>query len=92
MSKLIGLVIGWALASFVSRLITALGVGFVAYSGLSAAIDGAVSYIVSSVNGIPADVLGLLGLMGFGDGLSVILSALSSAAVIFSARVYMKVL
>ncbi len=55
----------------VSRVLTALGFGYVTYEGASTAVDAALSAAKASVGGIGTDVAALLAKAGFFDFMAI---------------------
>lgn len=68
-----------SVGTLVGRAAIALGVGFVTYQGIDAGIGLLRTNVVSSLQGMPADMMGLLGYLWFDKALSVIMSATASA-------------
>lgn len=64
--------------TLVGRVLVALGVGVVTYTGVQAGIDSLLSNLDSAIAGVPADILGLLGFMRVGQALNIIISAMSA--------------
>lgn len=62
--------------SLVGQVLLALGLTVVTYSGMDTALDWLKSQAVSSFHGLPAEVLGLLGLMKVGSSISIVFSAM----------------
>lgn len=68
--------------SFVGRAMVALGIGVVTYSGLSVTLDYVKVQALNAINGLPAEVVGLLGYMGVGVFLNMIFSAFAARLVL----------
>ena len=64
--------------TIVGRVLIALGVGVVTYTGVQAGIDSLLANLDSAIAGVPADILGLLGFMRVGEALNIIISAMSA--------------
>lgn len=64
--------------TLVGRVLVALGVGVVTYTGVQAGIDSLLANLDSAIAGVPADILGLLGFMRVGEALNIIISAMSA--------------
>lgn len=62
-------------STLVGRILISLGIGFVTYSGLDAAVDWAFDQVVSNIQGLPADVLQLLGVLQVDTAITMISSA-----------------
>jgi hypothetical protein len=60
------------------RVLLALGFASVTYGGLSATLTWLKSQAVSSFQGLPAGVMGMLSAMKVGESLSIIVSALAA--------------
>ena len=63
--------------TIVGRVLVALGVGVVTYTGVQVGIDSLLSNLDSAISGVPADILGLLGFMRVGEAMNIIISAMS---------------
>lgn len=87
-SNTLAAVITWSLASFTSRLFTALGISLTTYSALDNIVDRLLDTIQPTLNQLPNDVLYIMGLTGIGDGLTLVASALATRAAFVSAHVY----
>lgn len=68
-----------AMGSFVGRAIIALGVGAVTYTGITVAISSIKTNVIASVNGLPADALGLIGYLWVDKMLTIVFSAVAAA-------------
>lgn len=66
-----------AMASLVGRAVLALGIGFVTYKGIDAAITVMQQQVMSSVSGIGGDAVALLGYLWFDKAISVLFSAVA---------------
>ena len=64
--------------TIVGRVLVALGVGVVTYTGVQLGIDSLLSNLDSAISGVPADILGLLGFMRVGEAINIIISAMSA--------------
>lgn len=64
--------------TIVGRVLVALGVGVVTYTGVQLGIDSLLSNLDSAISGVPADILGLLGFMRVGEAMNIIISAMSA--------------
>lgn len=72
------------LPSLAARVLASLGLGVVTVTGFTVAWDSLKSIIIANFSGFPADIAGLAGLAGVGEGLGIILGAIT-ARVTFSA-------
>lgn len=70
-----------------ANLLVGGGLGLISYGGISLAITTALTVVQSYVGGLTADAFGVVMLMGFGQALSMIGSALLVRAAIASAGV-----
>ena len=68
--------------SLVLRVITSLGIGVVAYSGMSTTLDWLKGEVITSAAGLPADLLGMMATMKIGASISVIFSAMLARLII----------
>lgn len=74
-------------SGFIANILAGAGLGLVSFGGLSLALNGALSLVVSYFNGVPSDIAAIVLLMGFGTALSIVGSALLVRAAIASAGV-----
>ena len=75
---LVGALAG-AMASFVGRAIIALGLGVVTYKGIGSVIDTLKGNVISNLNGLPLDMVGLLGYLWVDKAITVIFSAIATS-------------
>lgn len=68
--------------SIVGRVLISLGIGFVAYTGISAGMDLLVAQAQTYIGALPAVVVGMLATMKVGVGLNIIVSALTARLVL----------
>jgi len=66
------------LPSLVGRVLAVLGLGVVTMTGFMAAWDVLKGHILSNFEGFPAAMMGLAGLAGVGEGLGLILGAITA--------------
>lgn len=64
------------------RVLVALGIGVVTYTGMTTTLDWLKSGALSALNGLPSEVVGLLGFMKVGVCISIITSAIAARAII----------
>ncbi len=72
-----------ACVSLVGRVLVALGIGFVAFTGLEAMLGGVKSLFLSyvaSVGSLPWNVVGILGVLKVGTSMNMILTTLAVRA------------
>lgn len=63
-------------AGFVGRTLAALGLSLVTYYGVSKALNFLKDMIISSLSGLPAEVVQLLGLAKVGTALTILFSCM----------------
>lgn len=88
MAVLLKSVIIWALSATLVKFMVALGIGFLTYTGLEAAVSGALGYLAAAVGGLPDSLYAILARFGFFEGLSIIGSAMLTSAAIKSVKVF----
>lgn len=88
MASLLRSVIVWALSATLVKLTVALGIGFLTYTGLEAAVSGALYHLAAWVGGLPESLYAILARIGFFEGLSIIGSAMLTSAAIKSVKVF----
>jgi hypothetical protein len=71
-----------AMSSLVGRVLIALGISYVAYTGISTALDALKAQIISEVAGMPATVLTVLSLLKFDVAISILFSAYAARMVL----------
>jgi len=72
-----------ACVSLVGRVLVALGIGFVSFTGISIMLDGMKSLFlqyVSSAGSLPWNVVGILGVLKVGTSMNMILTTLAIRA------------
>lgn len=62
----------------VTRVLLALGIGFMAVAGVDLALDQTIQWMTQSVGGLGGDLANVLALGGVGEGISYVLGALSA--------------
>lgn len=60
----------------VMQVLISLGVSVVTYQGMDSAITWAKSQALSSIQGLPADMIALMAFMGVGQAINIIFSAM----------------
>lgn len=91
MAKLLSIVIGYALGSFILRLFTTLGIGIFTYKGLSGLINSGLDMLQPLLNGLPDYVISIVTIAGLPEAVSVIGSALLVRTAIVSAKTFVGV-
>ncbi|MFC4158458.1 DUF2523 domain-containing protein [Chitinimonas lacunae] len=61
--------------NIVARAITALGIGFVAYTGADLVLEQAKGLVRSNLAGLPVEVVAIGSMMGVGTALTIVFSA-----------------
>lgn len=64
--------------SIVGRVLIALGIGYVSYTGVNVLLDWLKSEIYSRLNGAGSDVLGMLGTLQVDVSINILFSALAA--------------
>lgn len=64
--------------TLVGRVLVALGVSVVTYTGINATLDGLKSQAISAFAALPPDVLSILSLMRVGQCISIVSSAIAA--------------
>lgn len=72
------------LPSLAARVLASLGLGVVTVTGFTVAWNSLKGIIIANFQGFPADIAGLASLAGVGEGLGIVLGAIT-ARVTFSA-------
>ena len=71
-----------AASSFVGRVLLALGIGFVAYTGIDVVLSGLQSQVVANFGGLPAVAIGILAVTKIDVALNIIFSAIAARMVL----------
>lgn len=85
-------VISWALSTFLLKLTTAIGVGFLTYKGLYLLVDELLDLIQPMISQLPASILSIVSIAGVPEAMTIICSALLTRAAINSARAFVGVI
>lgn len=67
-----------AMGSLVGRVLIALGIGYVTYSGLNVLLDWIKNEIFSQLMGVNSDVLGIIGVLQVDTSVNIIFSAIAA--------------
>ena len=84
-----GKLAGWLIAGIVSafgQIITSLGIGAVTYVALDLTLNQFKGLILNHYNGLPVDVIKLLGLVDFGGSVAIVFGAYASVIALKQAR------
>jgi Protein of unknown function (DUF2523) len=71
-----------AASSLVGRVLLALGIGYVAYTGISALLDWLKAEVMSELSGLPAQGITILTLLKVDVGISIIFSAYAARLIL----------
>jgi len=63
--------------SAVGQVVAALGVGVVAYTGMSTTLDWLKTQLIANFSALPVEVLGMLSVMKVGQCISIVFSAIA---------------
>jgi len=63
--------------SFIGRVLLALGVGFVSFTGIDTSLSALRDMAIANLGALPNGVVGMLGVMKIGTGLNILFSAFS---------------
>jgi len=66
----------------ITHVLKAFGIGAVVFSGMTLAIDELKDYAIAQFAGLPADVIGILGIMQLDTALNMIISSVLASAVL----------
>jgi hypothetical protein len=64
------------------KLLTALGIGIVTYTGADFAVSQALAYFESQFSGLPSAVIQILYILGFHQGMSMVFAAWAASVAI----------
>lgn len=81
----------WVLAGAIARLLAGAGIALVTYSVLDDQVNGFLNYVRGFLSALPASVLDIMAMMGLGDALSIVGSALMTVAAIKAASMFLGV-
>ncbi len=70
------------LVPFAVRILKGFGIGIVTYTGINLVLTELVEFAQDSLNGLPADILGIVGLMNLDVALNMIVSAVLAKTVL----------
>lgn len=76
-------------SSLVARLLLGAGLAFVSYTFINDLVIQAQNAVGGLLNNLPADILGILGILKIPQAISVVMSAIGIAAFIKSAKVFL---
>lgn len=71
---------------FIRRVLLSLGIGLISYSSFSSVLESLLSQAKSSFNSLPGQLMGLVGLMGGGEIMSIIAGAMVARVSLAAAK------
>lgn len=71
---------------FIRRVLLSLGIGLISYSSFSSVLESLLSQAKSSFNSLPGQLMGLVGLMGGGEIMSIIAGAMVARVALAAAK------
>jgi len=71
-----------AAGSIVGRVLISLGIGFVAYEGISAGLDSLKAQAMSHLSVLPAALLGVLGVLKVGTAINIVFAAYTARLIL----------
>jgi len=69
-------------ASIAGRVLISIGFGIVAYTGITVALDALKDQAMANLSAVPADIIGIMGLLKVDVSLSIIFSAIATRLLI----------
>lgn len=91
MGALLKAALVWGISTAFVKILSALGIGFLTFKGLTALIDQSLAYLQGAVTNIGVDLFQILAMAGVFEGMSIIASAMTSIAAIKAAKVFLGV-
>lgn len=82
---LIAILVGFA-SSLVAKLMLGAGLAFISYTFINGLVMQAQNAMLGLYNNVPADIVGIMGILKIPQALSVIMSAIGTAAFIKSSK------
>ena len=76
----------WFASSLVARVLLGAGLGFITFNFLTTITDNLKNAVISTVSGLPADIVNIIGLLNLDMYLSIVLSAMTMAAFIKASK------
>ena len=74
-------------SSLVARMLLGAGLGIISYNFIDTLMQNLQDALLAALNGFPADIVGIIGLLRIDFYLSIILSAMTMAAFIKSSKI-----
>lgn len=66
----------------VTHLLKAFGIGAVVFTGMTIAINEIKDYAINQFSGLPADVIGIMGIMQLDVGFNMVISSVLASAIL----------
>lgn len=86
MSKLLIIILSSFASSLVAKLLLGAGLAFVSYTFINDLVIDAQTSMLGLYSNVPADIIGILGILKIPQSLSVLMSAIGTAAFIKSSK------
>lgn len=67
----------------IARILVALGMSIVTFTGMAVLMEQVTQAVQTAWGGLPAAILGLAGLAGLGEGLSIVFGAIATRVLIW---------
>lgn len=83
LSQVLAFIFASAIARVVVKVLSAFGVGFVAYTGFSSLVDMVQSYLDATIGGLPAQVFQVVDLCNIPAAINLLLAAYSARYTLF---------
>lgn len=80
----LGAFFGAAAAPIAKKVLQGLGIGMVTYVGVDAVFSGIRDYVLASWSGLSLDLVSLLSLGGYGEGIGILLAAMAARVAMLS--------
>lgn len=89
MAKILMIVGVWIISSAIAKIMLVTGMSVFSYRLVKGFVEDARAEVIANYNNLPADVVAIISLTGISEGLSILLSALTIAAGIKTAKVFL---
>lgn len=77
----------WFGTGLAARMLLGLGLGIVTFNALQTLMDNLKNALLASMNGLPVDLINIMGLLNFDFYISIVLSAMGTSAFISSSKI-----
>lgn len=74
-------------STLAARMLLGVGLGFVTFYFLQTIMENLKNAVISAISGLPADIVAVIGLLKFDFYISILLSAMATAAFIKSSKI-----